>query len=539
MMALHPRVADSNLAFPVLRVPSMSAQVGSPTTDVLLASYDAVPYGGGAIVATRPDYLAANARLRGVEAPDAARCRLLDIGCATGGNLMAMALAFPESDFVGIDLSPKQIATARDTAGALGLTNVRFEAVSISDVGDTLGAFDYIVSHGVYSWVPRPVQRALLEIIGKTLAPNGIAYVSYNTYPGWHARSIVRDMMLFHDRPELPAGERVRRGRKLLELVASSVPKSQQVYAALLREEIETLDTVNDSYVVHEELEAENHPVYFSEFAQSAESAGLRYLCEAYPSVTDVQLSVDLREQIRHLSADEIQYEQYLDFVRNRTFRRSLLCRADRATQHEAVPEALHSMFLRARCLPDASGGAAAPGTEVFCTSAGSSITMSHPVVRAALHALIDARPAALSFDDLLAATHARVEPETDLSAPLLADAMLRCAMVRLLDLTTHAERCATRLSRYPAASPLARHEARTESLVTSLSHVQVRLSAFDRALLTKVDGTRDERALVDEMLAACAKHDLGLGVAPDRGAVGDTVRAALEQYRLCALLVA
>ena len=515
----------------------MSAQVAAPTTDVLIASYDAVPYGGGAIVATRPDYLAANARLRGLEAPDASRCRVLDVGCATGGNLMAMALAFPESEFVGVDLSPKQIATARDTARAVGLTNVRFEAVSITDIDDSLGRFDYIVSHGVYSWVPQPVQRALLAVVGRTLAPNGVAYVSYNTYPGWHARSIVRDMMLFHDRPDLPARERVQRGRALVELVASSVPKSQQVYAALLREEIETLDTVNDSYVVHEELEAENHPVYFSDFAQSAEAAGLRYMCEAYPSVTDVQLSAELRDQLRQLSADDIQYEQYLDFVRNRTFRRSLLCRADRTVAREPVPEAVPSMFLRARCVAEATASAE-PGTEVFRTSAGTSITMSHPMVRAALHALIDARPAALSFDDLLEQTRARVGAEGTVSREMLADAMLRCAMVRLLDLTTHAERCATRPSRSATASPLARHEARTESLVTSLSHVQVRLSDFDRALLTRLDGTRDERALVDEMIAASAMQDLGLGTAPDRRAVEDTVRAALEQYRLCALLV-
>ena len=515
----------------------MSAPVTAPTTDVLLASYDAVPYGGGAIVATRPDYLAANARLRGLDAPDAARCRVLDLGCATGGNLMAMALAFPESEFIGVDLSPKQIATARDTARTVGLRNVRFEAASITDVGESLGTFDYVVSHGVYSWVPLPVQKALLGVIGRTLAPNGIAYVSYNTYPGWHARSIVRDMMLFHDRPDLPPGERVRRGRKLLELVASSVPKSQQVYAALLREEIETLDTVNDSYVVHEELEAENHPLYFSDFAQSAEAAGLRYLCEAYPSVTDVQLSTELRDQLRQLSADDIQFEQYLDFVRNRTFRRSLLCRSDRVIARDPVPAALRSMFLRARCVPESSA-TSEPGTEVFRTSVGAAITMSHPVVRAALHALIASRPAALSFDDLVTETRARLASGIECPVELLADAMLRCAMVRLLDVTTHAERCATQLSRRPAASPLARHEARTESLVTSLSHVQVRLSDFDRSLLPRVDGTREECALVDEMIDASETHDLGLGRTPDRRAVEDTVRAALEQYRLCALLV-
>ena len=508
----------------------MCAQVATASTDVLLASYDAVPYGGGAIVATRPDYLAAKARLRGLDAPDAAHSRVLDLGCATGGNLMAMALAFPESEFVGVDLSPKQIATGRDTAHALGLANVRFEAVSITDIGDALGSFDYVVSHGVYSWVPEPIQRELLGVVARKLTPNGVAYVSYNTYPGWHTRAIARDMMLFHDRPELPAAERVQRGRKLLELMASSVPKSQQVYAALLREEIETLDTVNDAYIVHEELEAENHPVYFSDFAQSAEGAGLRYVCEAYPSVTDVQLSPGLRDQLRQLSADDIQYEQYLDFVRNRTFRRSLLCRAERAVARDPDPAAMQSMFLRARCVGEPPSDSSEPGTEVFRTNAGASITMAHPVVRAALHALIDARPAALSLDELLVETRARVASDVDVPIELLADAMLRCAMVRLLDLTTHGERCATRLSSRPVASPLARHEARTESLVTSLSHVQVRLSDFDRTLLTKLDGTREELALVSEMMVAVASDD--------KSAVAATVRDALEQYRLCALLV-
>ena len=508
----------------------MCAQVAAASTDILLASYNAVPYGGGAIVATRPDYLAANARLRGLDAPDASHCRVLDLGCATGGNLMAMALAFPESEFVGADLSPKQIATARDASRAVGLTNIRFEAMSITDIDDALGAFDYIVSHGVYSWVPESVQRALLGVVARTLTPNGVAYVSYNTYPGWHARAIARDMMLFHDRPELPAGERAQRGRKLLAFVASSVPKSQQVYAALLREEIETLDTVNDAYIVHEELEAENHPVYFSDFAQAAETAGLRFMCEAYPSVTDVQLSPALRDQLQQLSADDIQYEQYLDFVRNRTFRRSLLCRADQTIKRDPDPAALQSMFLRARCAAEPPSESSEPGTEVFRTNAGASITMAHPVVRAALHALIDARPAALSPDVLLEETRRRVASQVDVPAELLRDAMLRCAIVRLLDVTTHAERCATRVSRRPVASPLARHEARTESLVTSLSHVQVRLSDFDRTLVTKLDGTRDEHALVDEMTAASKTDDVRM--------VESTVRAALEQYRLCALLI-
>jgi cyclopropane fatty-acyl-phospholipid synthase-like methyltransferase/methyltransferase-like protein len=519
----------------------MSSQLAVSPSDLLLASYDAVPYGGGAIAATRPDTLGATASLRGLEVPDAAHSRVLDLGCATGGNLLAMAIAFPESSFVGIDLSPRQIATARSAARTIGVENVRFETMSITDVGDTLGTFDYIVSHGVYSWVPEQVQLALLEVIGTNLAPNGIAYVSYNTYPGWHARGMVRDMMLFHDREELPAADRVQRARHLLTTLAHAVPESQEVYAAVLREEIATLDTADDSYFMHEELEIENHPVYFTEFARRAGVAGLQYVAEAYPSLTDVQLTAELRETIRSWSADEIKYEQYLDFARNRTFRRSVLCHAGRSTTPDPSPAPVGRMFLRARCAVDPEANE--PGqasVEVFRTNAGVAVTMAHPVVRAALHALIDARPASLPFAELREATSGRLASTgLTLDDGVLAEAMLRCAMVRLVDLTTHADRCARIVSERPTASALARLEARTESLVTSLSHVQVKLSAFDRNILLRLDGTRDREALVDAVLADASRGDLDLGTSRSRSEVSRVVMQALEQFRICGLLVA
>lgn len=508
------------------------------SSDALLASYDAVPYGGGAIVATRPDSLAATVRLRGLDAPDAAHCRVLDIGCGTGGNLLAMALAFPESRCVGIDLSPRQIASARETARAIGVPNARFESMSVTDVDDSFGDFDYIVCHGVYSWVPASVQSVLLDVIARRLVPNGIAYVSYNTYPGWHGRGLVREMMLFHDQPELGATERVQRARELLDTVARSVPASEEVYTATLRQEIATLATVDDSYLMHEELESENHPVYFFEFARRAAEAGLQFVAEAQMSMTDMQLSAEVRDTARRWSSDEIRYEQYLDFVRNRTFRRSLLCHGGRAVAREPLPEQVPSLFVRARCVAEA-GAADAPDTEIFRSAAGSAVTMAHPVVRAALHVLIDARPASVPFESLLAATRSRLgSGGADASGELLADAMLQCSMVKLVDLTTHAERCATRLTPRPVASPLARNESRTVSQVSSLTHAQARLSDFDRYLLQQLDGTRDADVLVSEVAEASRRGALELGGARPSDAIRAVVKDALEQFRIAGLLM-
>jgi SAM-dependent methyltransferase len=463
---------------------------------------------------------------------------VLDIGCGTGGNLLAMALAFPESRCLGIDLSPRQIASARETARAIGVQNVRFESMSVTDVDQSLGDFDYIICHGVYSWVPETVQSRLLDVIAHRLLPNGIAYVSYNTYPGWHGRGLVREMMLFHDRPELGANERVQRARELLETVARSVPKSEEVYTATLRQEIATLATVDDSYLMHEELEPENHPVYFSDFVRRAAGTGLQFVAEAQMSMTDMQLSAEVRDTMRRWSSDEIQYEQYLDFVRNRTFRRSLLCHAGRAVAREPLAENVQTLFVRARCVAEA-GPADVPDTEIFRSGGGVAVTMSHPVVRAALHALIDARPASLPFESLLSATRSRlVSCGAEASTEMLGDAMLQCALVKLVDLTTHHERCATRVTQRPIASPLARHESRAGSQVTSLTHAQVRLSDFDRYLLGRLDGTRGVDDLVNDVADASARGALELGGARSSGAIRAVAEDALEQFRVAGLLI-
>ena len=519
----------------------MYAHVAESASDILLASYDAVPYGGGAIAGTRPDYLAAAARLRGLTTPPIRGCRVLDLGCATGGNLLSMALSLPESNFVGIDLSPRQIASARNAAKDIGVSNVQFEAMSITDVDEELGTFDYIVSHGVYSWVPPRVQTALLEVCSKSLAPEGLAYVSYNTYPGWHARGLVRDMMLFHDRPDLSPAARVQRARDLLKSVADGVPKSDQVYAAVLQEEIATLSEASETYFMHEELESENHPVYFIDFAQRAAATGLQYVSEVIPSLTDTQISGDLRATLRSWSADNLQYEQYFDFVRNRTFRRSLLCHAGRTVEVEPTAAGVPSMHLRARCFVDTDAPEAKqPGVEVFRTAEGVSATMAHPVVRAALHVLVDARPAALPFDALLEASRARLGGADTVSSDTLADAMLRCTLVRLIDLSADAPASfVTSLSRYPMASPLARLEARTETVVTSLLHLEVKLSPFDRFVLMLLDGSHDDSAIVHEVDRAVARGDLDLGDAPQRAAIIAAVGRAIQQLYLCGLMIA
>ena len=136
------------------------------------------------------------------------RCRVLELGCASGDNLIPMAIELPNARFVGIDLSERQIEQGRQSVAALGLANIDLRRVNIANVDASWGTFDYILCHGIYSWVPAPIREKLLAICRENLAPTGIAFVSYNTLPGWHMRGMIRDMMVYHSSQFQGAGTR-------------------------------------------------------------------------------------------------------------------------------------------------------------------------------------------------------------------------------------------------------------------------------------------------------------------------------------------
>ena len=208
-------------------------------------------------------------------------CRVLEVGCASGGNLLPMAASLPGSEFIGVDFSPVQIERGIADVKALGLTNIQLLAMDIMDFSEAYGEFDYIIAHGVYSWVPNAVQERLLAICARQLRPAGIAYVSYNTLPGWRIRSVVRDAMRYHTRGIAEPAKRVAEARAVLEFLAESVKEDATAYGKALRLEAEFLRTQADYYILHDHLEEVNEPVYFHQFAERAARHGLGYLGEA------------------------------------------------------------------------------------------------------------------------------------------------------------------------------------------------------------------------------------------------------------------
>lgn len=291
-------------------------------------TYDEVPYLAASFANTHPEILAATALTRGLGPPPLAGARVLELGCGRGANLVPMAWTMPDAELVGIDVSRTQVEEAKATAAAAGTANAAFHAMDLRDLDESFGRFDYIVGHGLYSWVPPDVQEAILEVCSQRLSPNGLVYLSYNTFPGWHLGLVFRDMMLYRIRKTPDPAERLRQVRELMRFLATSARSEGTLWSILLEEQATYVEDAQDWYLLHDDLEAENNPVYFSEMVERAGRHGLQYVAEVRTGSPDEPLAPEVAETLERLSTDRIEREQYLDFLRNGRFRQSLFCHA-------------------------------------------------------------------------------------------------------------------------------------------------------------------------------------------------------------------
>jgi SAM-dependent methyltransferase len=480
-------------------------------------SYDEVPYESNPLHPTHPGNLALIAHLHGLAAAPLARCRVLEIGCATGGNLLPMAVGLPEARFVGVDLSPAQIATARRVQHELGLANVEFVVGSITEIGLAAGSFDYVVCHGVFSWVPAEVQEGILATCAHVLAPEGIAYVSYNTYPGWHLRGMVRDMLLHHLRDVVEPRQRIARAREFVQFLHTTARDRDSAFVRFLGEEAQLLAKATDTYVFHEHLEANNRPLWVRGFVDQARRHGLDFVAEA---VLDDgwETGAEVAGAIDRLARDRIDREQYLDCLRNRTFRRSLLCRTGRAIEAAPRLDRLRSSWLASPMQPErAAADLRGDGVEAFVGPGGRRLQIGHPWLKHAFAQLGRRWPAAVTFPELAAsvATALGAAPTAD-ELDAITAALAQCHAGGVLSLACAPSLATGSPGARPLASPLARHMAASGRRVASLRHELVEVGDVDRLLLPLLDGTRDRAALALALRRAAAAAGVDLQRGPE-----------------------
>lgn len=313
--------------------------------DPVRSAYAAVPYIEDAHRGADPPSFGAVAALHGVVAADPARARVLELGCAVGGNLIAFATRFPGAECVGVDLSEPQIEAAAARAAAVGAGNCTFLAADAADLPHSLGAFDYVISHGLYSWVPEAVREALLPAIRARLAPGGVAYVSYNALPGWHARRAVRDLLRFHvervpDPEQQPAAAREVLGFAAFHATAGP-------HRDHLREVAAHVASGPDEWLFHDHLAPFNHAAWYRDVVAHGARSGLAAVGDASWHTTDLrELPEEAQATIRAWARDPVEVEQYLDLLRDRVFRQTVFVRADEPRADEPVTAELHRLHL-------------------------------------------------------------------------------------------------------------------------------------------------------------------------------------------------
>ncbi len=473
--------------------------------------YDEFAYPCHPIPQTHPDNLATLATLFAMTPAPVDRCRVLEIGCGDGGNLIPMACALPDSRFTGFDLAARPIATGSARANVLGLKNIALHALDIMDVPAEFGTFDYILCHGVYSWVPDAVKEKLLEITQKHLAPAGVAYVSYDTYPGGHLRRMLREMMLYHVRDVPDPGGKARQARALLQFLREAKGPSE-AYGNYLREELAEFGDRTDSTILHDDLERNYSPIWFHQFIAQAREHGLQYLADAmFHTMHPRDLADEAAKAVREVTRrDAVIGEQYLDFLTGRFFRRTLLCHQDVPLDRALPPEKARAFYVASSAQTKAQGGDLRSDAAVeFQGGKGVRLTTNHPLAKTALALLGRIWPRALHFEELLLRTRAALElppsqdeAEQTREALKLGDVLLRTYAGGLVEFHVHPARFASQPGPRPMVSRLVRLQAAEGDTISTPSHTTVQLADdLVREILQLFDGTREHAIVVGEIV--------------------------------------
>ena len=318
-------------------------------------TYNELLYKSNPFTYTVPALLEAQGKLFGLTPKDSRKARILELGSSFGGNIITQALYNPEAEFVGVDLTAEQVKKGNEVIEKIGLKNIKLIEKNILDINEDFGKFDYIIVHGVFSWVPDIVKEKIIKICNENLTEEGIAYISYNTYPGWKEADKIREMMLYANKyfPEVSQGDKVQRGKAFISIVAEQM----KIYTDVAEKkgdfikQIEGILSMQDYYVGHEQLENINDPMYLHEFVDMLRKENLQYISDVGLRLSIASIYNDSTiEKLQQLSqGDPVIKEQCLDYILDTKFRRALICKnsqAEKLNFSETFPNDILDSFL-------------------------------------------------------------------------------------------------------------------------------------------------------------------------------------------------
>lgn len=483
--------------------------------------YDSVPYPYYTFPQTNPSRLAVMAAHCGMTPAPPDKCRVLELGCANGTNILSFAYIFPHSKFVGVDLSSEQIERAKKTADELGITNTTLIKQDLLNFDTSAaGKFDYIIAHGLYSWVPEAVRLRTLEIYRDCLAPQGVGLISYNAYPGSYFRDIARFAMKFHTEqiPE-PSGK-VREGVRFLGFLKEAA-KPLGPYGQILEQEYSRMVDREGENIFHDEFSDTNQPFYFYEFVKSIENYSLQYISECNAGHRVNILPPESENFFPQLTESVLREEQYRDFILGRRFRSSLVCGKDIQLDRygcDVVRTSRMTTSLRSVSeTPDLTDGVA----EQFTAEGKPEVEIGHALTKAAVLYLSEAGMSSVGFDELILQAKAmlKIAPTDpiDESVDRTSELLMQLYKAEAVMLDRFEVNAVFEARERPVASRFARWQiSRGIKRITTLAGMNTVIDEdLIKLVMLLLDGSRDRAMLMEGIL--------------ERVTVPDDKRAAFE----------
>lgn len=484
----------------------MSAQAAL-RTDLQEKAYDEVPYESFTYGQTHPQHMAMIGSLFGMKVPDVKTANVLELGCASGNNLFSLALSYPKAKFTGMDLSQEQINLANANKEKLGLENITFikDDILTFDLKKNKGKFDYIICHGVYSWVPENVSERILELFSECLSDSGLALVSYNTLPGWNAVRSLREMMLFHTSRFASPAEKVSEARKLLNFLADNVSDDRAAYKGLIEDERKLLQNVNDTYLYHDHLESMNRQFYFHQFAEASHKYGLSYVGDS--SLTSMFVGNMPQKALETLKAvnNIVLQEQYMDFITNRRFRTSIVTKKQNIPNRSLRNEQILDYYLTAGMKPEAENPDLKKPVK-FIKNGGAHFTTSAEASSTLFAELVASGNRPVAAKDLIARAQKKMKAKNpDEIQAVLVQHGLQLALRGFINLHTDSPAFVSEVSEKPEVFALARLQAAQPGCksVTNTIHTMLPTDLIANKLMEKMDGTKT----LDDLAAFLVKE--------------------------------
>lgn len=273
---------------------------------------------------TSPSRISWLALLKGLKS-EKNNFRYLDLGCGQGVSLIHMAALHPDAQFVGVDFIPEHIAHGRDLAKRAGIQNILFiegDFAELAKEAHLLGEFDYVIAHGITTWVSPEVREALFKLSSSTLKPGGLMYNGYNTYPGWLEMAPFQHLVsLFTNKSN--GKNSIQLAKKFFKAMHDAKSPIYEHFPKL-SDRLDKLDDLNLSYLMQEYNNKYWAPVYSDQMLSTARNYKLNYvgsvdLVENY----DVFIPPALLNIINS-EEDVIQRESIRDSVLATGFRRDV-----------------------------------------------------------------------------------------------------------------------------------------------------------------------------------------------------------------------